>query len=104
MPINTATQPDSGSTTTAPEKSNIRWFVCALLFAATTINDMDRNVFSFIEPRLHQVPFMGWDPSDPNHSVFNNYFGNVLIFFQVAYGIGLPPPAASSTNLAPSSE
>src|SRR5580765_674990 len=78
-------------TYTAPssDKSPIRWFVCALLFAATTINYMDRNVFSLIEPRLREVPFMGWDASDPSHSVFNNNFGNVLIYFQIAYGIGL---------------
>ncbi len=86
---NPASLSDQGYTTTAPEKSSIRWFVCALLFAATTINYMDRNVFSLIEPRLREVPFMGWDPTDPNHSVFNNNFGNVLIFFQIAYGIGL---------------
>ena len=89
MSIKTASLPDSGFTSSAPEKSNIRWFVCALLFAATTINYMDRNVFSLIEPRLRELPFMGWNPLDPTHSVFNNNFGNVLIYFQVAYGIGL---------------
>jgi MFS transporter, ACS family, hexuronate transporter len=89
MSIKTASLPDSGFTSSAPEKSNIRWFVCALLFAATTINYMDRNVFSLIEPRLRELPFMGWNPVDPTHSVFNNNFGNVLIYFQVAYGIGL---------------
>ena len=89
MSIKTASLTDSGFTTSAPEKSNIRWFVCALLFAATTINYMDRNVFSLIEPRLRELPFMGWNSADPTHSVFNNNFGNVLIYFQVAYGIGL---------------
>lgn len=90
MSMKTAASPsESGFTTTAPDKSSIRWFVCALLFTATTINYMDRNVFSLIEPRLHDVPFMGWNAADPTHSVFNNNFGNVLIFFQVAYGIGL---------------
>jgi ACS family hexuronate transporter-like MFS transporter len=79
----------SGFTVSAPEKSNVRWFVCALLFAATTINYMDRNVFSLIEPRLREIPFMGWNPNDPDHAIFNNNFGNVLISFQIAYGIGL---------------
>ena len=32
--------------TSAPQASNMRWFVCFLLFLATTINYMDRSVFS----------------------------------------------------------
>jgi MFS transporter, ACS family, hexuronate transporter len=91
MSINTASLSDSGFTTAAPEKSNVRWFVCALLFAATTINYMDRSVFSLIEPVLHGVPFMGWNlAADRFHQpVFDNNFGNVIIYFQIAYGIGL---------------
>ncbi len=71
------------------EMSKMRWFVCGLLFLATTINYMDRSVFSLIEPKLHDLPFMGWNGADPAHTVFNNNFGNVLIYFQVAYGLGL---------------
>ena len=77
-------------TTNAPDDvSPVRWFVCALLFLATTINYMDRSVFSLIEPLLH-LPFMGWVPGlDHTHqAVYDNNFGNVLIFFQVAYGVG----------------
>jgi MFS transporter, ACS family, hexuronate transporter len=90
MSINTASLPDSGFTS-APEKSNVRWFVCGLLFAATTINYMDRSVLSLIEPLLHNLPFMGWNfTHDTTHQeVFNNNFGNIIICFQVAYGIGL---------------
>ena len=71
--------------------SNLRWVVCFLLFLATTINYMDRSVFSLIEPVLHGVSFMGWNPAaDKFHQpVFDNNFGNVVIFFQIAYGIGL---------------
>lgn len=71
--------------------SNIRWVVCALLFLATTINYMDRSVFSLIEPVLHTVDFMGWNPAaDKFHQpVFDNNFGNILIVFQIAYGVGL---------------
>jgi ACS family hexuronate transporter-like MFS transporter len=74
----------------APDTNNVRWFVCFLLFLATTINYMDRSVFSFIEPQLHAVPFMGWNPlADKFHQpVFDNNFGNVLIWFQLAYGVG----------------
>ena len=77
-------------TVNAPEASSMRWFVCFLLFLATTINYMDRSVFSFIEPQLHNVPFMGWNSlADKFHQpVFDNNFGNVLIWFQLAYGVG----------------
>lgn len=70
--------------------SYIRWVVCGLLFLATTINYMDRSVFSFIEPLLHTVRFMGWNPAaDRFHQpVFDNNYGNVIICFQIAYGVG----------------
>src|ERR1700733_10705822 len=91
MSTNTASLAEPGYPASAPDKSNVRWFVCALLFAATTINYMDRSVLSLIEPLLHDLPFMGWDFNhDVAHqSVFNNNYGNIIICFQVAYGIGL---------------
>ena len=72
-------------------KANVRWFVCGLLFAATTINYMDRSVLSLIEPLLHTLPFMGWDPHiDTQHQVvFNNNYKHIVQCFQLAYGIGL---------------
>ena len=91
MSSNTASVAQPGfTTTTAPANSNMRWFVCALLFAATTINYMDRSVFSFIEPMLHGVSFMGWDNlADRFHQpAFDNHYGNVIICFQIAYGVG----------------
>jgi len=82
----------SGSSyvTHIPEKSNMRWVVCLLLFLATTINYMDRSVFSLIEPALHHLPFLGWDfNADYAHQdVFNDHFSTILACFQVAYGIG----------------
>ena len=85
--------PGAGFTSATPgagQNSNIRWVVCALLFAATTINYMDRNVFGLVEPLLHDVPFMGWNAAaDKLHQpVFDNNFGNVIIWFQIAYGVG----------------
>src|SRR6202044_2022600 len=81
---------DGREFTSRPAKSNMRWFVCFLLFLATTINYMDRSVFSFIEPMLHNVPFMGWNPAaDQFHQpAFDNNYGNVIICFQIAYGVG----------------
>jgi ACS family hexuronate transporter-like MFS transporter len=82
---------EAGFTSRAPQNHNIRWFVCFLLFLATTINYMDRSVLSLIEPLLHSLPFMGWDFSrDAAHqSLFNNNYGNIIICFQIAYGFGL---------------
>ncbi len=82
---------DLAFTTYAPERgNNMRWFVCFLLFLATTINYMDRSVFSFIEPLLHDVPFMGWDhAADKLHQpTFDNNYGTVVQWFQIAYGVG----------------
>ena len=86
---------DSGFTSHAPgahhsANPNIRWFVCALLFLATTINYMDRNVWGYVETMLHNAPFMGWNFAlDARHQpVFDNNFGNVIIVFQFAYGLG----------------
>src|ERR1700729_962695 len=100
MSSNTASIVPPGITTAAPDKSNIRWFVCALLFAATTINYMDRSVFSFIEPLLH-LPFMGWIPGlDAAHQpAYDINFGRVLICFQIAYGVGFLFPGRIIDNL-----
>jgi ACS family hexuronate transporter-like MFS transporter len=72
------------------QASKMRWFVCFLLFLATTINYMDRSVLSLIEPLLH-LPFMGWVPGlDARYqTAFNNSYGDIVISFQIAYGIGL---------------
>jgi ACS family hexuronate transporter-like MFS transporter len=87
-----AASPDingSGFTTNAPEKSNIRWFVCFLLFLATTINYMDRSVLSLVEPLLH-LPFMGWVPgvNFKYQTAYNLNYGHIIECFQIAYAVG----------------
>jgi len=81
---------NSEFTSYIPEKTSVRWFVCSLLFLATTINYMDRSVLSLVEPLLH-LPFMGWIPGlDAAHQVnYNNAYGDIIIWFQIAYGVGL---------------
>jgi ACS family hexuronate transporter-like MFS transporter len=90
MSMNTASYTEEGLTTSAPQDTNVRWFVCALLFAATTINYMDRSALALIEPQLHKLPFMGWDihKNSADQSIYNNNYGNILICFQIAYGVG----------------
>ena len=55
-----------------------RWLVCALLFFATTINYIDRQILSLIKPILDEQ--LKWT---------NTEFGYVNSAFQAAYGIGL---------------
>lgn len=64
--------------TSASVASNYRWVVCALLFFATTINYIDRQILGLIKPILDQQ--LGWT---------NEQFGLTTAFFQGAYGISL---------------
>ncbi|HEX5057481.1 MAG TPA: MFS transporter [Gammaproteobacteria bacterium] len=63
---------------TSQKMTNYRWTVCALLFFATTINYVDRQILSLIKPILDIE--LGWS---------NEEFGLVNSAFQGAYGIGL---------------
>src|SRR5688572_15902309 len=69
------------STIRAAESSrvgNYRWSICALLFFATTINYVDRQVISLLKPVL-QGEF-GWSEID---------YSNIVFAFQIAYAVGL---------------
>jgi MFS transporter, ACS family, hexuronate transporter len=57
---------------------NYRWVVCALLFFATTVNYIDRQILSLLKPILDDQ--LHWT---------NEEFGIVNSAFQGAYGIGL---------------
>src|SRR4030095_10042645 len=54
-----------------------RWIVCGLLFLATTINYIDRQVIGILKPLL-QTQF-GWSEID---------YGDLVFAFQLAYAIG----------------
>jgi ACS family hexuronate transporter-like MFS transporter len=55
-----------------------RWTICALLFLATTINYIDRQILSLIKPILDEE--LGWT---------NEQFGMANSIFQGVYGFGL---------------
>jgi len=57
---------------------NYRWFVCALLFFATTINYIDRQILSLIKPILDEE--LQWS---------NEAYGKVNAAFQASYALGL---------------
>src|SRR5436309_9550100 len=63
----------------APEAiGRYRWVICALLFFATTINYIDRQILSLIKPILDDQ--LHWTDSQ---------FGLINSAFQGAYGISL---------------
>ena len=55
-----------------------RWMICALLFFATTINYIDRQVIGILKPTLQAE--LGWTETD---------YGNIVFWFQAAYAVGL---------------
>lgn len=57
---------------------NYRWRIVVLLFFATTINYVDRQVLGILAPQL-QAQF-GWSEAD---------YGFIIMAFQAAYAIGL---------------
>ena len=60
-----------------------RWTICALIFAATTINYMDRNVLGLLKPILSTAGVFGDDKSQELN------YSRVVICFQIAYAMGL---------------
>jgi MFS transporter, ACS family, hexuronate transporter len=57
--------------------SRYRWVICGLLFAATAINYVDRQIIGVLKPTL-QYQF-GWNESA---------FADVIFWFQAAYAVG----------------
>ncbi|MEA2709660.1 MAG: transporter, family, hexuronate transporter [Phycisphaerales bacterium] len=62
----------AGATTT-----HFRWVICALLFFATTINYMDRQIIGVLKPTMQKE--LGWNEID---------YSNIVFAFQVAYAGG----------------
>ena len=58
---------------------NYRWVICGLLFLATTINYIDRQVISLLAPTLKHS--FGWDDQ-------HKQYANVVLCFSIAYAIG----------------
>ena len=61
-----------------------RWTICALIFAATTINYLDRNVLGLLKPTLAATGVFGADKADQELN-----YSTVVICFQIAYAAGL---------------
>jgi ACS family hexuronate transporter-like MFS transporter len=63
---------------------NYRWTICALVFFATTINYLDRQVISLLKPYLESDGLFGADPAH-----YESIYANLVIAFQVAYASGM---------------
>src|SRR5256885_10195512 len=66
-----------GTVPTVRPIRNLRWWICALLFASTVINYIDRQTLSLLSPYLKQI--YHWTNSD---------YANLLIGFRIAYSLG----------------
>ena len=72
-----------------------RWTICAMLFVATTINYMDRQVLSILKPILHgevihlQPLMPGWPAFETSINLTDAEYGKVLAAFQIAYALGV---------------
>ncbi len=55
-----------------------RWRICALLFFATTINYVDRQVLGVLAPDLQRI--IGWNELQ---------YSYIVVAFQAAYALGL---------------
>jgi ACS family hexuronate transporter-like MFS transporter len=55
---------------------NLRWYICGLLFFATVVNYIDRQVLGTLAPELQQK--IGWTESE---------YSQIVIAFQLAYAL-----------------
>ena len=59
--------------------TNLRWYICGLLFFATTVNYIDRQVLGLLKPVLEKE--LGWTESS---------YGWIVFAFQLAYAMMMP--------------
>jgi len=63
---------------TIQKAGSYRWTICSLLFFATTVNYLDRQVLSLLKPMLEDK--FGWSNTD---------YANIASVFQFAYAISM---------------
>ncbi len=77
-PISAPTPSAIAAALHAPAGGNFRWVICSLLFFATTINYMDRQVLGLLAPLLQKT--FGWSEIQ---------YGSIVQMFFYAYALGL---------------
>lgn len=66
-------------TNTTETKKKYRWGILSLVFFATTINYLDRQVISLLKDDYLE-PLFGWNESD---------YANIVVAFQITYALGM---------------
>ena len=74
----TPNEPTSPDTAPAGRVGHYRWVICALIFFATTINYIDRQVLGILAPDLQNI--IGWNEKE---------YGFIVTAFQAAYAASL---------------
>jgi ACS family hexuronate transporter-like MFS transporter len=59
------------------QRTSFRWVICALLFCATAINYMDRQIIGILKPSLQHE--LGWSEEG---------YGTIVFWFQATYAVG----------------
>ena len=68
---------DGGTATPVPRSGRYRWLIVGVLFAATTVNYIDRTMLGLLAPTLGDE--LKWTEND---------YGNIVTAFQFAYALG----------------
>lgn len=76
-PITTEPEQEENGTSQS-RMGHVRWTICALIFAATTLNYMDRMVLGILKPTIQQS--IGMSQAG---------YGWVVVAFQIAYAAGM---------------
>src|SRR5580765_11090 len=71
--------PKTPARTPSAAIANLRWYICGLLFFATTVNYIDRQVLGLLKPVLEKE--LGWTESS---------YGWIVFAFQLAYALMMP--------------
>src|SRR5678816_1489224 len=74
----TAAEVEIAAETVPARVGRYRWVICALLFFATTVNYVDRQVLGILAKDLKSA--IGWTEVD---------YGNIVAAFNAAYAFGL---------------
>jgi ACS family hexuronate transporter-like MFS transporter len=72
-------RPTSAHPVSGAKTRKLRWYICGLLFFATTVNYMDRQVLGILKPVLSRE--LGWSEAD---------FGWIIFAFQLSYAFMMP--------------
>ena len=78
QPVPAAAAPLAAPTSVAVKIGHYRWTICALLFFATTMNYVDRQILGLLAPTLEKS--IGWNQVQ---------YGYIVSAFQGAYAVGL---------------